>query len=129
MSTATTYRQHLKRPDSAKLSPEGLWLWNLVYNYHSGRGRAIGGREIGRFKKLKLREVTELVHEVRQAGFLLASCTEGYFYPITRAEKDEYLARERGRVMDQLHTHNLQKKAPCEEEQEELRAQEDGRLF
>jgi len=129
MSAIATYRQHLKRPDGRKVSVEGQWLWNMVYNYHSGRERAIGGREIGRLKKLKLREVTELVHEVRQAGFLLASCTEGYFYPLTRAEKEEYLARERGRVRDQLYTHNLQKKAPCEEEQPELDAQEEGRLF
>lgn len=129
MSNITTYNQRLRRPRTSQLSLDGEWLWNLIYRYHGGRERAIGGREIGKLKGLTLREVTELVHEVRQAGFLLASCTEGYFYPLTKAEKEEYLARERGRVMDQLHTHNLQKRAPCEEEQEELEAMEKGRMF
>ena len=135
MSPTLTYprprlwRGGLTRPRRDKLTLEGDWLWDLLYRYHGGRERAIGGLEIGKLKGLKLREVTELVHEVRQAGFLLASCTEGYFYPRTREEKDDYLQRERRRVMDQLRTHRQQRQAPCEEEQEELEAQEEGRMF
>lgn len=129
MSTITKYRQ-LKRPDISLLSENARRLWELIYQYHRGRWAVITAQEIR--DKLHLgdiREVTELVYEVRNAGCLLASCPQGYYYPCSRESKEEYLQRERGRVMNQLRTHRLQRSAPCLEEIEELAKQEEGRMF
>lgn len=119
----------LRRADCSRISDAEESLWDFLRWYHCGEKRAITAQTLAETREENERELTQMVHNLRSAGFLVVAGAGGYFVPESQEEKERYLRRERGRILELLQVYNRLKRSPAVEELKVLEAQEAGRMF
>jgi hypothetical protein len=86
-------------------------LKNRVYSYleanHAGRGKAIKAADLAFKFNSNLREINEVIRQLRKDGILVGSAKEppfGYFIPVTVEEVNAYLNSFKSEMFDMLKT-------------------------
>lgn len=95
-----------------------LNLKDRIYSYliacHSCRGRAIKAADLAFKFDTNLREINEIIRQLRKDGNLIGSAKEppfGYYIPVTDTEVKAYLDSFKNELFDMLNTFNRQKRA------------------
>lgn len=89
-------------------------LFYFLSMFCRGRACAIKAHDIGLKIGVSLREVNDLIRELRKEGKLIGSAKEqpyGYYLPVSEQEVDNYLHSFKGELFDMLETFNRQRRA------------------
>jgi len=95
-----------------ELTKEERMVWEIV-RQHRGRENAILGPVIAQMTGLKYDEVRHIIsHLVNEHGCFIASCSRGYYIPVTAEESEQATKslRHRG-IMILMRAARLQKKS------------------
>jgi len=86
-----------------------------VIKRHQGRDRAITGMELAKMLNQRDdRKIRILIRELIEGNLPIASCSSGYFIPVTYQEAQEYADSLKGRLIeDALRRRDFRRAADC----------------
>lgn len=91
-----------------------IQIYTYLTYYAHGRKKAIKAYTLATHYQINVREVNEIIRQLRKEGKLIGSAKEppyGYYIPATEAESKEYLKTFKSELFDMLGTYNKQKRA------------------
>jgi hypothetical protein len=80
----------------------------------NGHTRAIRAQDIAYKFNSSIREINDVIRDLRLRDVLIGSSKErpfGYYLPVTEDEVKYYLDTYKNELFDMLHVHNIQKRA------------------
>lgn len=70
----------------------------IIHALRKGQGNAIKCADLEELTQLDNREVRRCIEQLRRSGVVICSSDDGYFYPETRAELQEFIHKEAARA-------------------------------